>query len=148
MMRGFPGGTNGKEPACQSRRRDTGSIPGLGRSSGGHDNPLQYSCLENSTDWGAWCAMVHRVAKSQRWFTNHVYMMIYHSCSRWVRVNSRVGQWRHQGGNWTSGCYLGAVWVLCVFKVFSHQTQEIYDNLKLITAKEWTHREKKLWDKI
>ena len=44
---------------------DTGSIPGLGRfPGGGHDNPLQYSCLENPMDTGAWWAMVHGVAKS------------------------------------------------------------------------------------
>ena len=47
--------------------RDVGSIPGLERSpGGGHSNPLQYSCLENTMDRGAWQAMVHRVAKSQR----------------------------------------------------------------------------------
>ena len=41
------------------------SIPGLGRSpGGGHGNPLQYSCLENPVDRGAWWAMVHRAAKS------------------------------------------------------------------------------------
>ena len=86
---GFPAGTSGKEPACQCRRlkrcrfdlwvrkipwrrpanagevRDMGSIPGLGRSPGGrHDNPLQYSWLENPMDRGAWWALVHRVAKS------------------------------------------------------------------------------------
>ena len=45
--------------------RDTGSVPGLGRSNGGrHVNPLQYSCLENPMDRGAWWATVHRVAKS------------------------------------------------------------------------------------
>ena len=45
--------------------RDVGSIPGLERSpGGGHSNPLQYSCLENTMDRGAWQAMVHRVAKS------------------------------------------------------------------------------------
>ena len=44
---------------------DVGSIPGLGRSrGGGHGNPLQYSCLENPMDRGAWQATVHRVAKS------------------------------------------------------------------------------------
>ena len=44
---------------------DLGSIPGLGRSSGeGNGNPFQYSCLENSTDRGAWWAIVHGVAKS------------------------------------------------------------------------------------
>ena len=43
-----------------------GSISGLGRSPGGvNSNPLQYSCLENTMDRGAWWAMVHRVAKSQ-----------------------------------------------------------------------------------
>ena len=54
---GFPGGTSGKEHACQCRRqvRDVGSIPALGRSpGGGHGNALQYSCLENSIDRGAW----------------------------------------------------------------------------------------------
>ena len=45
--------------------RDAGSIPGLGRSGGGRGNPLQYSCLENRMDRGAWWATVHRVAKSQ-----------------------------------------------------------------------------------
>ena len=45
--------------------RDMGLIPGLGRSlGGGHGNPLQYSCLENSMDRGAWQATVHRVAQS------------------------------------------------------------------------------------
>ena len=43
-----------------------GSIPGLGRSPGGeHHNPLQYSCLENPMDRGAWWATVHRVEKCQ-----------------------------------------------------------------------------------
>ena len=64
---GFPGGTCGKEPSCQCRRwRDTGSIPGSGRSPGGwHGNPLLYSCLENPMDRGARQAMVHGVVKSQ-----------------------------------------------------------------------------------
>ena len=44
--------------------RDVGSIPESGRSpGGGHGNPLQYSCLENPMDRGAWWAMVHRVSK-------------------------------------------------------------------------------------
>ena len=46
--------------------RDTGSIPGSGRSSGeGNSSQLQYSCLENSMDRGAWCATDHGVVKSQ-----------------------------------------------------------------------------------
>ena len=65
-MLGFPGGTNGEElPASAGDIRNVGSIPGSGRSSGkGHGNPLQYSCLENPMDRGAWQAIVHRVAES------------------------------------------------------------------------------------
>jgi hypothetical protein len=50
---GFPGGSDGKESACNAG--DLSSIPGLGRSPGeGNDNPPQYSCLENPMDRGAW----------------------------------------------------------------------------------------------
>ena len=53
-------------PANAGDIRDTGSIPGSGRSpGGGHGNPLQYSCLENPMNRGAWWATVHRVTKSQ-----------------------------------------------------------------------------------
>ena len=53
-------------PANAGDIRDAGSIPGSGRPPGGqHDNPLQYSFLENPTDRGVWQAMVHRVAKSR-----------------------------------------------------------------------------------
>ena len=52
-------------PANAGDTRDMGSTPGLGRSpEGGHDNPLQYSCLENPMDRGAWRATVHRVTKN------------------------------------------------------------------------------------
>ena len=51
---------------CLPTMRDPGLIPGVGRSpGGGHGNPLQYSCLENPMDGGAWWATVRRVAKSQ-----------------------------------------------------------------------------------
>ena len=54
-----------KPPASAGEVGDTGSIPGWGRSpGGGHGNPLQYSCLENPMDRGAWLGTVHRVAKS------------------------------------------------------------------------------------
>ena len=53
-------------PANVGDMRDAGLIPGLGRSPGGeHGTPLQYSCLENPMDRGAWWATVHGVAKSQ-----------------------------------------------------------------------------------
>ena len=61
---GFPGSSEGKESAC--REEEPSSIPGLGRSPGeGNCNPLQYSCLGNPMDKGAWRATVHRVTKSQ-----------------------------------------------------------------------------------
>ena len=57
-----PDGSAGKEPACNVG--DPGSIPGLRRSFGeGNGYPLQYSCLENFKDRGAWGAAVHGVAK-------------------------------------------------------------------------------------
>ena len=53
-------------PAIQQTHWDEGSTPGSGRSSGwGHSNPIQYSCLENLRDRGAWWDTVHRVAKSR-----------------------------------------------------------------------------------
>ena len=58
----FPGGSYGKASACSAG--DLGSIPGLGRSPGeGNGNPLQYSCLENPMDRGAWGATVNAVAR-------------------------------------------------------------------------------------
>ena len=63
MLWGFPGGTDSKESTCNSG--DPGSIPGSGRSpEEGNGNSLQYSCLENPMDRGAWRATVHGVAKS------------------------------------------------------------------------------------
>ena len=60
--RGFPGGSAKK--GSPANTGDTGSIPGLARSPGeGNGNPLQYSCLRNFVDRGAWRATVHGVAK-------------------------------------------------------------------------------------
>ena len=64
LEKGFPGGSDDKESACYEG--DPFSIPGLGRSPGELNGyPLQYSCLENSMDRGAWQATVHGVSKSQ-----------------------------------------------------------------------------------
>ena len=64
---GLPQRLSSKESACNAGViRDVSSIPGWGRSpGGGHGNPLQYSCLENPMDRGAWRATVHRVTESQ-----------------------------------------------------------------------------------
>ena len=72
----FPGGSDGKESACNSG--DLSSIPESERSPGeGNGNPLQYSCLENPVDRGAWRATVHRVAKSQTRLSNYAFMIFY-----------------------------------------------------------------------
>ena len=69
---GFPSGSAGKESSCNAGDTgDSGSIPGSGRFLGeGNGNPLQYSCLENSMDRGAWPAAVPRVTKSQTQLNN------------------------------------------------------------------------------
>ena len=80
MGRGFPGGTSGKEPACQCRwHRDASLVPWSGRSpGGGHGNPLQYSCLKNLIDRGAWW-----VTGSQR---------VGHSWSNLACTHTRLGR--------------------------------------------------------
>ena len=65
----YPCSSNGKESDCNAG--DQGSIPGLGSSSGkGNGNPLQYSCLENSRDRGAWQATTFGIAKSRTQLSN------------------------------------------------------------------------------
>ena len=69
---GLPDGSDGK--ASVSNAGDPGLNPGSGRSPGeGNCNPLQYSCLENPMDRGAWWATVHGVAKSRTRLSNFTY---------------------------------------------------------------------------
>ena len=66
---GFPGGSLVKNPPANAG--DMGSIPGSGRSPGrGNGNPLQYSCLGDSMNRGAWQATVHGVTKSWTWLSD------------------------------------------------------------------------------
>ena len=72
----FPGGASGKEPACQCRRlKRQGFDPSPG---GGHGNPLQYSCLKNPMNRGAWGATVHGVTKSR----TRLKRLSTHACGR------------------------------------------------------------------
>ena len=86
----FPDGT--MFPAKSGDIRDAGFIPGSGRSPGGEiDNPLQYFCLENPMDRGAWWATVHRVTKSQTWLKwlsmQHAYLGVKMETSGRVHAN-------------------------------------------------------------
>ena len=66
----------GKSSACNAG--DPGSIPGLGKSPGeGNGNPLQYSCLQNSMDRGAWWAKVHGVSKSQTGLKDYTFFLLW-----------------------------------------------------------------------
>ena len=107
-LQGFPGGSVGKESACNAGDAGVaGSIPGSGRSPGaGYGNPLQYSCLENPMDKGAWQATVHRVTKSQtqlKWLSAHTCMYCYYSHFINEETNIYIGQvvcLRSHGGTW------------------------------------------------
>ena len=70
---GLPRWHSGKETASNAvDAKDTGLIPGLGRSTGvGNGNPLQYSCLENSMDRESWQATLHGVSKGQTQLSTH-----------------------------------------------------------------------------
>ena len=93
---GFPGGSDGKASAYSAG--DLGSIPGLGRSPGEENgNPLQYSCLENPMDRGAWWATAHGVAKSQTQLSDFISLhFTFSSCflekeNTWCWERLRVG---------------------------------------------------------
>ena len=84
MILGFPGGSEVKASACNAG--DLGSIPGSGKSPGeGNGNPLQYSCLENPMDRGAWWAIVHGVADSWTRLSNFTFAnnLQFHKSDQW-----------------------------------------------------------------
>ena len=92
-MCGFPGGSAGKESACNVG--DPGLIPEWGRSPrGGHSNPLQYSCLENLLDRVAWRATVHGVAKSR---TRLKRLGMHHALEKEMATHSSLLAWRIPG---------------------------------------------------
>ena len=85
---GLPGGAVVKNlPANTGDARDTGSIPGSGRSPGvGNGNPLHYSCLGNSMDKGSWWTTVHGVAKSQTQLSTAAHTRCIGRCQHFVVI--------------------------------------------------------------
>ena len=92
-------------PANAGDIRDTGLIPAWGRSPwGGHDNPPQYSCLENPVNRGAWYATVHGVAKSRTRLSDFtslhfIYIYLTNSCEK-----KRSKKQRRKGKIFASDC--------------------------------------------
>ena len=72
----------------------------------GNDNPLQYSCLENPMDGGAWWAAVHGVAKSQTRLGNFPFTFYFHALEKEMAIHSSVLAWRIPGTGNLVGCRL------------------------------------------
>ena len=121
---GFSGGSDSKESACNAG--DPGSISGLGRSPGeGNGYPLQYFCLENSMNRGAWWATVHGITKRhQEWFVSTLWCLGPQlGRLRWQGWHRRARMtWRlfnHISGTWPAMTLTG-ISGKCWFNVASH----------------------------
>ena len=90
-IQGFHGGSDSKESACNAG--DPGLIPGSGGSPGKENgNPLQYSCLGNPMNTGAWKAIVHGVAKSQTRLSNtHTHTHTHTHTFNYTKLNELLG---------------------------------------------------------
>ena len=127
IHRGFPGSSAGKESACSAG--DPSSTPGSGRSLGeGIDYPLQYSCLGNPQDRGAWWATGHRVTKNQ----TRLKRLSTHACILWppdakswfIGKDPDAGKdWRQK--NWTVATALWLRW--CLFEAKEMQTKRMHN---------------------
>ena len=102
---GFLGDPDSKESTCNVE--DLGSLPGLGRSPGeGNGNPLQYSCLENSMDRGAWWAIVHGVVKSRTRLSNFTFTFHFHALEKEMATHSSSClENPRDGGAWWAAIY-------------------------------------------
>ena len=83
---------------------DMGLIPGSGRSPGeGNGNPLQYSCLENLMDRGAWWATVHEVTKSRTRLNAFILTFHFHALEKEIATHSSILAWRIPGTEESGG---------------------------------------------
>ena len=71
----------------------------------GNGTPLQYSCLENPTDGGAWWAAVHGVAKSRTRLSDFTFTFHFHALEKEMATHSSVLAWRIPGGAWWAAVY-------------------------------------------
>ena len=132
--------TNGKESACSAGNQ--GLIPGSGRSpGGGHCYPLQYSCLENPMDRGAWWAVVHGVAKSWTQPSIHTSGLLAQAID-WMRVVlTEMGN-----GNWSSGEPINQIFCFDQSKLFSvYETSPWQCQLRIRMCVFGVFRESQSW---
>ena len=111
---GFPGDSVVKNPPVNAGDiGDSSSVPGWGRCpGGGHDNPLQYSCLANPMDKGAWQATVHGVAKRWTWLATehtHTHVYVYTRVYIYICIYTHIYITEH----------IHSVYVLFFFRFFS-----------------------------
>ena len=96
LLQGLPGGSVVKN--LPANAGDTGYLPGSGRSHRERNgNPIQYSCLENPMDGGAWEAAVHGVAKSRTRLSNFPFTFHFHALEKEMATHSSVLAWRIPG---------------------------------------------------
>ena len=84
LIQGLPGDSDGKEPACQCRRPGFHSLAWEDSPGEGHGNPLQYPCLENPMDRGAWWATVHGITQSRHDSATNTFTFIYFQVISWM----------------------------------------------------------------
>jgi len=103
----FPSGTGGKKPTCQCRLdvRDEGSIPGKGGfPGGGQGDLLQYFCLENPMNRGAWWAIVRRVTESDT--TEAIAFMHAGTYPSWINVFMKIILFQHSSDLFVMSIYI------------------------------------------
>ena len=132
LQEGFPSGSAGKESTCNAG--DTGdkvSIPRWGISpGGGNGNPLQYSCLKNPMDRGAWLATVQRDTKSRIWLSRDKKKMTT-KCNMWLLnglwIYNTYTHTQYSWGDWEMWIIIGK-WMVKKLIIFFHVKLLEFDN--------------------
>ena len=105
----------------------------------GNGTPLQYSCLENPTDWGAWKSAVHGVAEGQTWLSDFTFTFHFHALEKEMAAHSSVLAWRipgtgEPGGLPSMGSHrVGHDWSDLAAAVHVYMPSFYYDEISLLS---------------
>ena len=102
---GPPGGSVVKNPAAMQELQEMG-LSSLGQEEEGSGNSLQYSCLGNPMDRGAWQATVHGVAKSRTRLSDFTFTFLFYALEKEMATHSSILAWRIPGTAEPGGCRL------------------------------------------